>query len=176
VSVGDRRFYGKYRGTVFDNEDPKMLGRLQALVPDVLGQTPSSWALPCLPMAGTGTPMGVFCVPPIDTGVWIEFEHGDLDWPIWSGCWFTEGAPPTLTLASPPPISQMVIQTQGGMTLSLSDAPGPQGGILLRTTGGAMISINDVAGIIISNGKGANITVNGPTVSINGTALVVAAP
>jgi hypothetical protein len=70
----------------------------------------------------------------------------------------------------------MVIQTQGGMTLSLSDAPGPQGGILLRTTGGAMISINDVAGIIISNGKGANITVNGPTVSINGTALVVAAP
>lgn len=171
-----QNFYGKYRGTVFDNEDPMMLGRLQAMVPDVLGETPSSWALPCLPMAGTGTPMGVYCVPPLDTGVWIEFEHGDLDRPIWSGCWFSEGMVPPIALLSPPPISQVVIQTELGAMFSISDSPDPTGGIMLKTAAGAMISISDSTGIVISDGKGASITVTGPAVSINGTGLVVALP
>jgi Type VI secretion system/phage-baseplate injector OB domain len=171
-----RTFYGKYRGQVFDNEDPQLLGRLQAFVTDVLGETPTTWALPCLPMAGTGTPMGVFCVPPIGAGVWIEFEHGDPDKPIWSGCWYSEGMQPVLAPLSPPPVSQMVIQTQLGTTLSLSDLPAPPGGILLKTPGGAMISVSDTTGILISDGKGATITVTSPAVSINNGALVVTMP
>jgi len=166
-------FYGKYRGQVFDNEDPKNLGRLQAFVTDVLGETPTTWALPCLPMAGTGTPMGVFFVPPIGAGVWMEFEHGDPNKPIWSGCWYSEGMLPPLALLSPPPISQLVIQTQLGNALSISDAPGPAGGILLKTSTGAMISVNSTTGIVISDGKGASITVTSPAVNINNGALAV---
>jgi uncharacterized protein involved in type VI secretion and phage assembly len=176
VITKGQTFFGKYRGTVFDNEDPKLLGRVQAFVTDVLGETPSTWALPCLPMAGTGTPMGVYCIPPVGTGVWIEFEHGDPGKPIWSGCWYSDGTQPVLAPLSPPPISQLVIQTQQGTTLSISDLPTPPGGILLQTPKGAMISISDTAGITISNGKGASITLIGAAVNINNGALVVTVP
>ena len=39
-----RRYYGKYRGTVVNNIDPMMRGRLLVTVADVGGLTPSSWA------------------------------------------------------------------------------------------------------------------------------------
>ena len=54
----------------------------------------------------------------------------------------------------------------------ISDLPGPTGGILLKTTTGAMISISDI-GITISNGKGAVITMTGPTVDINAGAMTI---
>lgn len=165
-----RRYFGKYRGTVINNVDPQQMGRLMAQVPDVLAEIPSSWALPCLPMAGIQ--MGTFCVPPIGAGVWIEFEQGDPDYPIWTGCWWSVGQLPALAMAAPPPVSAIVMQTQLQNALMISDVPGPTGGILLKTTTGAMISVNDV-GITISNGKGATIVMAGPSVTVNAGALVV---
>ena len=86
-SDGGKKYYGKYRGTVINNVDPMMLGRLLVEVPDVVGLVPSSWAVPCVPLAGpTGPPMGVYMVPLIGAGVWIEFEQGNPDYPIWVGC------------------------------------------------------------------------------------------
>ena len=147
------------------------LGRLMVQVPDVLNISISSWAMPCFPF--TGKQMGMWALPQIGTGVWVEFEQGDPDYPIWSGCWYGIAAePPALALAAPPGVPNIVLQTQGQNTLMISDVPGPTGGILLKSTTGALISINDV-GITISNGKGAMITLTGPTVSINQTALVV---
>jgi hypothetical protein len=49
------------------------------------------------------------------------------------------------------------------------------GGIVLKGTAGAMIVVNDT-GIYISNGPGASITLIGPTVAINMTALTVLGP
>ena len=80
------RFYGKYRGLVAINVDPLGQGRLKAIVPEVLGVVPSSWALPCTPYAGTLA--GLFTVPMVGTGVWIEFEAGDVTRPVWTGCWW----------------------------------------------------------------------------------------
>lgn len=77
------RYYGKYRGTVIDNIDLEQRARIIAQVPDVLGEIPSSWALPCAPAAGIQS--GMFIVPPIGSGVWIEFEQGNPDYPIWTG-------------------------------------------------------------------------------------------
>jgi uncharacterized protein involved in type VI secretion and phage assembly len=166
-----RRFYGKYRGTVINNVDPMQLGRIQAMVPDVSNVIPSSWAMPCFPV--TGKQMGAWMIPQVGTGVWIEFEQGDPDYPIWSGCWFGSAAEvPTLALAAPPAVPNFVIQTQGQNTIMISDVPGPTGGILLKTTTGAMIAINDV-GITISNGKGATIVLTGPSVTINNGAFTV---
>ena len=80
-------YWGKYRGTVINNIDPLFEGRLLCEVPDVFSFVPSTWAVPCVPLAGpTGPPMGVHLVPPIGAGVWVEFEHGDPDFPIWVGC------------------------------------------------------------------------------------------
>ena len=166
-----RRFYGKYRGTVINNVDPMQMGRIQAMVPDVSNVIPSSWAMPCFPV--TGKQMGAWMIPQVGTGVWIEFEQGDSDYPIWSGCWFGSVAEvPTLALAAPPAVPNFVIQTQGQNTIMISDVPGPTGGILLKTTTGAMIAINDV-GITISNGKGATIVLTGPSVTINNGAFTV---
>jgi uncharacterized protein involved in type VI secretion and phage assembly len=169
--MSDKKYFGKYRGMVLNNVDPMQMGRLMVQVPDISGLMPSTWAMPCFPV--TGKQMGTWWLPQIGAGVWIEFEQGDPDYPIWSGCWFGSAAEvPALALAAPPAIPNFVIQTQAQNTIMISDLPGPTGGILLKTTTGAMISVSDV-GITISNGKGAVITMNGPTVDINAGALTI---
>lgn len=171
----EARYYGKYRGTVINNIDPEQRGRIMAMVPDVLGMTPSSWALPCVPMAGKQ--QGVFMVPQLGSGVWIEFEQGNPDYPIWvGGFWGVAAEVPAFALVPPPipPGQNIVMQTSGQNMLLLSDsAPTPvSGGIVLKSTTGAMLVVND-SGIYINNGKGAMITMVGPTVTINNGALVV---
>ena len=103
-------------------------------------------------------------------GVWIEFECGDPDYPIWSGCWWGSAAemPPTLLA---PPYKKMMIKTEGGQCITLDDTPGV-GGITLETSGGQKIAINAL-GIEIDNGQGAVIKLTGPQVSVNNGALDV---
>lgn len=165
------RYYGKYRGTVVQNVDPEQRGRIQALVPDVSGLLPSSWALPCVPFAGKQS--GVYVVPQIGAGVWIEFEQGDPDYPIWvGGFWGVAAEVPMLALAGNPVSPSVVLQSGLQNTISISDLPGPTGGILLQSVTGALISINEI-GITLSNGQGATVVLAGPTVTINSGALVV---
>jgi uncharacterized protein involved in type VI secretion and phage assembly len=164
-------FYGKYRGTVVNNVDPLQIGRIQAMVPDVGALLPSSWAMPCIPVAGIN--MGVFTVPPIGSGVWIEFERGDPDFPIWvGGFWGSAAETPALAKTVPPGLAGITLQTTLKNGIVVSDTPGPTGGILIQTTTGAMVSVSDV-GIIISNGKGAIINMTGPTTDVNVGALTV---
>ncbi|WP_017460716.1 phage baseplate assembly protein V [Dyella ginsengisoli] len=162
--------YGKYRGLVINNVDPLMKGRLMVQVPDVGGDLPIGWAMPCLPVAGTN--MGMFTVPPVGAGVWVEFERGDPDHPIWVGGFYAEADVPVMARVVPPGVSGITLQTLAANGLTISDLPGPTGGILIRTAGGAMISVSDT-GIIISNGQGATINMTGPTVDINLGALTV---
>lgn len=82
----ESRYYGKYRGYVSKVDDPLKLGRIQAVVPRLLGDVPTGWAMPCTPYAGPD--QGLFTVPDVGTGVWVEFEGGDLSRPIWSGMWW----------------------------------------------------------------------------------------
>jgi uncharacterized protein involved in type VI secretion and phage assembly len=164
-------FYGKYRALVLDNVDPLQTGRLMVQVPDVSNVIPSTWANPCLPFAGIQS--GLYVVPAIGSKVWVEFEQGNPDYPVWVGSfWGSAAEVPALALAAPPDIQQVVIQTPLQNTLMISDVPGPTGGILLKTATGAMISISET-GIIISNGQGATIALNGPAVTINEGALAV---
>ncbi|MGY2012122.1 phage baseplate assembly protein V [Nocardia gipuzkoensis] len=164
-------YYGKYRGTVVNNVDPMQIGRIQAMVPDVSGFSPSSWAMPCLPISGIN--IGVFGVPAIGAGVWIEFEQGDPDHPIWvGGYWGSAAETPKLSAMVPPGVPGITLQTTLKNGIVISDLPGPTGGIQLQSTTGAMISVTDT-GIVISNGKGAVITLTGPTVDINLGALTV---
>jgi uncharacterized protein involved in type VI secretion and phage assembly len=163
-------FFGKYRGVVVNNIDPMMIGRIQASVPDV-SVIPSTWAMPCVPWAGIAT--GMFMVPPIGAGVWVEFERGDPDYPIWvGGYWGTGAEVPVMARAVPPAVAGITIQTTLKNGITISDTPGPTGGILIQTTTGAMVSVSDI-GIIISNGKGAVINMTGPSVDVNVGALTV---
>ena len=161
----NRKLYGKYRAVVVDNIDPMQQGRILVEVPDAPGLAPGAWAVACVPIAGPQC--GVYVVPEVGAGVWIEFERGDRDYPIWTGCWWGLAADvPALAAAAPAGSPPIVLQTPGQQTLMLSDAPGGAGGILLQTAGGAMISINET-GVTIANGKGAIIALTGPTVDVN---------
>lgn len=166
--MSDGSFYGKYRGVVTDVNDPLLVGRIKATVPDVLGDQESGWAMPCAPFGGSQA--GFFSLPLVDAGVWIEFEHGDPDYPIWSGCWWGSAAEvPPLMLA--PPYKKLMVVTEDGQTVTLDDTPGV-GGITLETSGGQKLSLS-ATGVEIDNGMGAKITMTGPQVSINNGALDV---
>ena len=168
-----KRFYGKYRGTVVLNIDPEMRGRITCMVPDVLGPAPSSWCESCAPLAGpTGPQMGVYLVPPIGAGVWVEFEQGDPGKPIWTGCRFGKGDVPAIAFAGLPISPSIVLQTAGQNSIVISDLPGPTGGIMLKSATGATLIVNDT-GIYIQNGKGASVTMVGPAVNINNGAINV---
>ena len=166
-----QKFYGKYRATVLNNIDPMQIGRIQVIVPDVSNVVPTSWAMPCVPVAGIQ--MGMYTVPPIGSGVWVEFEQGDPDYPIWVGCfWGTAAEVPALARMVPPAVPGITFQTtlQNGVTIN--DVPGPTGGIMLKSATGATIIVNDT-GIYIQNGKGASIVMVGPSVTINNGALAI---
>lgn len=174
-SGGVKRFYGKYRGLVIENIDPEQIGRVLLQVPDVRGELPSSWAMPCVPVAGIQS--GIFAVPPIGSQVWVEFEQGDPDYPIWTGgFWGLVADVPIFATAPPaiPPGQNIVMQTTGQNMIMVSDAPPSPvtGGIVLKSVSGAMIVVNET-GIYISNGQGAMITLVGPAVAINIDALTV---
>ncbi len=169
--MAQNKFYGKYRGTVVSNVDPEQRGRITAMVPDVLGLIPSSRAMPCFPIAGKQ--QGTYFVPQVGAGVWIEFENGDADHPIWTGgFWGVAAEVPALALAGNPASPSIVLQSTLQNAVVISDLPGPTGGIMLRSTTGATIIVNDT-GIYIQNGKGASLVMTGPTVTINNGALVV---
>ena len=161
-------FYGKFRGIVTDIQDPLLMGRVRAKVPDVMGDEESGWAMPCAPFGGQSA--GFFALPTVGAGVWIEFEHGDPEYPIWVGCWWGSVAemPPVLLV---PPYKKVLIQTEGGHSITLDDTPGI-GGISLETSGGQKISLTAL-GIEIDNGMGATIKLTGPQISLNNGALEV---
>ena len=169
--MSNQKYYGKYRGTCVNNVDPEQKARIQVIVPDVSGVAPTTWAMPSVPVAGIQT--GMVAVPPVGAGVWVEFEQGDPDYPIWSGCfWGSTAELPALSKSAPPAVQAITLQTPLQNGLIISDVPGPTGGIMIKSATGASLIVNDT-GIYIQNGKGASITLVGPTVTVNQGALTV---
>lgn len=165
-----QRHYGKHRGVVVDNIDPLQLGRVLVQVPKIFNGD-ARWAMPCVPVAGHLS--GVFLLPPVGAPVWVEFEQGDIELPIWVGGYWVDAAElPSLAQAGQAVASGLVLQTPGQNALIVSDLPGPEGGVILRTQAGASIAVNE-AGITISNGRGASIVLAGSMVTINDGALTV---
>lgn len=104
--------YGKYRGKVVNNVDPLQQGRIIPLVP-AISELPLSWALPCSPYAGRN--VGFFALPPIGANVWIEFEGGDPNYPIWTGGFWAKGEVP-----AKPAVPTTVMLKNETMTISLN--------------------------------------------------------
>jgi uncharacterized protein involved in type VI secretion and phage assembly len=165
-----RQFFGKYRGVVTNIKDPAFLGRVKAKVPDVLKDRESGWATACVPFTGQGT--GFWALPSVGAGVWIEFEHGDPDHPIWTGGWWGGPLDPPPDAKVPVPFQQKIIlKTAGGSSLILDDTPGT-GGIFIKTSTGQKISLTKL-GIEIDNGAGGKISMKANLVSVNNGGLDV---
>ncbi len=152
------RYYGKYRGVVEDVDKTRM--RVKASVPGVL-QDVTTWALPCVPFAGKGE--GFCFLPAVGAGVWIEFEGGDVHYPIWTGCfWFDDEVPEDAAE------KVRVIATAGGLKIVFDDDAGE---LRVEDANGASI-VFDSSGITTKRDS-SSVAVTSSSVSVNDGAVEV---
>jgi hypothetical protein len=166
------QYFGKYRATVLNNIDPMLQGRINVQLADRYGMFPSTWALPAVPFAAKGS-AGMVALPQIGSMVWVEFEAGEPDHPIWTGAFWPDpaGFPAAALVGATPVTPNIHLQTTTGVMVTLSDLPAKQ--VQVSTPTGASIVIG-AAGITITNGPGlASIALVGKSVIINDGALVV---
>jgi hypothetical protein len=177
----ERRFYGKYRGFVVNNNDPKKLGRLELLVPSVLGpKVVTGWALPCVPYGGDVN-QGFLCIPERGAGVWVEFEEGDLEFPIWVGTFWSEpggkselpkpnnaAGAEQVSVQSPP--TRKIFKTKRGHTVQFEDADGEERIIICDGERENRIVFSK-SGISIAN-KNNTIAMTDQGITINGAKKV----
>jgi hypothetical protein len=159
----DRRYFGKYRGLVVDNRDPATLGRLKLRVPSVLGgSVVTGWASPCVPYGGAAD-QGLLMLPDPGAGVWVEFEEGDLEFPIWVGTfWSGPGSGSELPRPNQPdgseqnavqdPVTRKILKTAKGHTLQFEDADGAES-ITLVEGKHRHVMLLDQDGITLTDGK-----------------------
>jgi hypothetical protein len=161
-------YYGKYRGQVASNTDPHQLGRVQVTCPAVLGEGSLSWALPSTPYGGPG--VGFFAIPPVGANVWVEFEAGNPDYPIWTGCFWGTGDAPVQ-----PAVAEMKVLKTDGMTLTVNDLSG-SGGVTLEVSPPVVATTLKISlsssGIELSNGS-STVKLTTASVSVNNGALEV---
>ena len=155
-------YFGKYRGTVSNNVDPLQKGRLQVSVPAVYGSNTLNWALPSVPFAGDGE--GLYFVPAVGANIWVEFEAGDIDSPIWSGCFWGDGE-------CPGTMPQTKLLKTRAATITL-DELNPSAPLVIETSAGNRITIT-ATGVTLESTSGAVVELSGPKVSINNGALEV---
>jgi len=170
-----RRAYGKFRGVVVDNQnDPASAGRIQVKVPEIHGDD-AVWAWPCVPYAGDQ--VGWFVLPPVNAGVWVEFEGGDPGMPIWVGCfWGDQQLPPDATTPD-----NRLLQTEKGL-IKFDDAAeeiviqNDNGSITLNTdvvtdSGGATHTVGS-SGVVSESSPG-KVEIGSGGVSVNDGAFKV---
>lgn len=166
VEQVEHRFYGMYRGFVVDNQDPAHLGRLKLRVPSVLGSdVVTGWATPCVPYGGAAD-QGFLFIPEREAGVWVQFEEGDLEFPIWVGAFWSkpeseselpkpnkaDGSEET-SVQDPP--TRKIIKTLKGHTLQFEDKDGEDLIIIWEATNQNVITLNK-DGIKITDGANGN--------------------
>lgn len=163
VERTERRFYGKYRGIVVDDKDPARLGRLRVRVPSLLGpDVVTGWATPCLPFGGADD-QGFLFVPARNAGVWVEFEEGDLEFPIWVGTyWTSPGADTQLprpqtddgsqTAQVQDPPTRKIIKTAKGHTVQLEDADGKESVLVREGSRGHLVRM-DGDGVTVTDSR-----------------------
>lgn len=156
-TLGDHRAYGKYRGFVTDNDDPQRLARVRLRVPSLLGEAETGWALPCLPCGGLSN-RGLFTVPEIGAQVWVEFEGGNPDFPIWTGTfWQQSGDIPEEVQEQP---TTLVVRTAKGHVLLLEDKDGAETLRLLHA-GGAKLEMDKDDKVLLTDNNNDRLTLDG---------------
>ena len=146
VEAMSRRYHGKYRGTVVDTADSTKRGRLKVRVPAVMGDQ-EVWAMPCVPYAGAS--LGLFALPPAGTSVWVEFEGGEINQPIWAGCFWKDGE-----IDSADAVEAIAFWKTPGLTVRIDSDSGT---VEIETSGGAKITL-----------KSDGIKIEAPEVELSG--------
>jgi len=153
-----RRYYGIYRGKVIDNVDPENRGRCRIIIPSIGHQTEADvpadiYAIPCMTGLSVGNSRqvhGCFFPPDIGDEVFVTFESGLTNNPVFMGGWVHAGN------ANGPELRTQDASIKG-----------------IRTKYGHYISFNDTSGEIrIERGDGEGnpsgnvIRFDGPTIEL----------
>ena len=87
------KYYGSYRAYVYNNEDPLDMNRVQLIIP-MLNPTAvdETWAFP--KNSWGGKDYGINLLPRKTDMVWVEFQNGDPDYPVWSHASYAKGEKP----------------------------------------------------------------------------------
>ena len=197
-----QRVFGKHRGTVVDNRDPEYRGRLKLQIPSVLGDQATNWALPCLPFGGLDG-QGCYTIPEIDAQVWVEFEAGNVDQPIWVGTFWQRGAntddapPEKRQFATPSGHVMAFDDTDGDETFRLTHPAGTelvvnsQGNVNWTDASGAVFHLDaennsveltdasgntitmDSSGTVVRDSNGNSIEMAAAGITVKGTTVTV---
>lgn len=155
------KFTATYRAKVLDNDDSEMLGRIKCeIYPMLIGEVSAQdmdgvdgiatallpWAVPAMSISsGAGDGYGSFAVPKVGSFVFVFFEAGDINQPVY----FAEAQTKTLGL----PASRVI---------SYPDRK------VVETSSGVKIIIDDTTGHVIITGAG-DVVVQGANVRLNPT-------
>lgn len=114
VQNGRRYLLGVYRGIVTDNNDPDQLGRVLVKIPSIWGDAVhTSWVEPSFPSTE------FFIVPPVGAQVWIMFDEGDPDSPIYIGSFLKTEEPHSEAKSVAPKARS--IKTEESLRITLDD-------------------------------------------------------
>ncbi len=152
------RFFGKYRGVVTDVDASTM--RVKAAVPSVLPNGGTGWAMPCVPYAGPQ--VGFIMLPEVGSCVWIEFEGGDVSYPIWAGMFWASGDIPSQASAT-----VKAVITAGG-SIALDD----NAGSITMTDAQQNTVVLDSSGVTSTSGS-SSVAIGASGVNVNSGALEV---
>lgn len=151
-------YYGVYKARVVSNEDPQNegqpdpFGRLTFYCP-IVGDREDvrRVAWPIAPAAGGG--WGFKSLPPADSNVYVVFECGRLDAPLWLGGWWARDAIPS-------DLNKTETNwwiTPGGHQIVLDDQDGGQVIRLKHLDGETRIELDNDGNIFVVNKQGSKI-------------------
>src|SRR5262249_34695448 len=146
----------------------------QVKVPAVLGDA-AVWAMPCVPYAGPS--VGFLSIPAPKTGVWIEFEAGDHNFPIWVGCFWADNEAPE---SADPDIKTWVTKLCVVRPDAKNDAIKVNNGnsVSIELTAEAVAKAGNIShtvskSTVVSDAGHGKVEVSSASVKVNGGALEV---
>lgn len=153
----ENKLLGGYRGIVKDVNDPDKLGRVKVFIPSIMSGNAddqrqwTNWCEPKFVLAGVDgqEDVGSIVVPPVGSRVWIEFEMGDPDFPVYSGGMYqaaTDTSPPKVSRGEDDGLTPSTT-SKGGVTVQGSRANTPQYPLntVFRTPKGITIELDDTS-------------------------------
>jgi hypothetical protein len=153
------KYFGKYKGRVSSNTDELGRGRIKVTVDEIL-ETPT-WAEPCVPYAAPGK--GLLMVPPENGDVWVEFKEGDLQFPIWTGCFWSQPLSAPLTPIDPPATTKIL--ALDGLTVKVNESAA--GATVEITVGTSAVSVEVSPSGVTIDAQG-SVSISGIPVTANG--------
>lgn len=162
-------FTGIYRALVLDNQDPEKLGRIKARVYPMFFELESDvipWCVPASPLfSGAGSGSGAFTIPSVGSYVFVFFEAGKLEQPVY----FAEAQTATMGIPTESATNypnRRVLKTPDGFYIYIDETSNE---LKIHHQSGTEITIDNTGKVLINS---SNIQLGTSANPLDITALV----